>query len=120
MRCATLRGSVISQCNFAIYRQETGGAGIMVVGEGPEKEDKSRGAPHKDPLKREQDLWNKLMVADAKSSFFAAKSDVQKRLIVRWCNTLRTKVCIGVNHLSESLCVLLGSASHVTRSTDDS
>lgn len=61
----------------------------VVAGDCDDK--KGRGAPKKDVLKMEASLWTEFGTADAHSLYFCENSDVQKRLVVRWCNTCRTK-----------------------------
>jgi hypothetical protein len=53
--------------------------------------DKSRGAPKKDPVDVADRIWDDFRGADDRSLFFCKSSDVQRRLVVRWTNVLRTK-----------------------------
>jgi hypothetical protein len=55
---------------------------------GPQK---GRGAPKKDVLAMEANFWNEIVDADEHSVYFCKVSDVQRRLVVRWANTARTK-----------------------------
>jgi hypothetical protein len=51
-----------------------------------------RGAPRKNALEMEAKFWADMASADEHSVYFCKMSDVQRRLVVRWANTARTKV----------------------------
>jgi len=54
-------------------------------------ERRGKGAPKKDPREMETQLWSEFRIAQGRSLFFNQASDVQRRLVIRWANTLRTQ-----------------------------
>jgi hypothetical protein len=75
--------------------EETAGGGqaasLLSVVCVDEADRKTCGAPNKDGLAVEAKLWKEFDTADETSVFFCKSSEVQKRLLVRWSNTARTK-----------------------------
>ena len=60
-------------------------------GDGDPDGKRGRGNPGKDPLALADEIWKEFGEAGDQSIFFNSRSDVQKRLVVRWANKLRTK-----------------------------
>jgi hypothetical protein len=63
----------------------------VIVAIGDDDGRKGAGAPSKDCLAMEAKLWKEFDTADEHSVFFCKASEVQKRLLVRWSNTARTR-----------------------------
>ena len=73
---------------------EGGDGEADLAGDGEDKRRGARGAPKKDGLLMAQNLWTSFEKAEEGSLFFTDPkvSDVQKRLVIRWANDIRSKL----------------------------
>lgn len=71
-------------------KQGSGGGGTEAAGH-TDPGSASRGAPKKDAVAMATGLWEEFGAADARSLYFNKSSDVQRRLVIRWANTCRSK-----------------------------